>query len=74
MLTPAAMKQALVEGAQRIPGISMFEQGQGKMDLQASMVRASSSSPATCCMYLFTLHVSAYPSLHTRVWVHGGAA
>ena len=42
VLTPAAMKQALVEGAQRIPGISMFEQGQGKMDLQASMVRLRS--------------------------------
>ena len=42
VLNPAAMKQALVEGAQRIPGISMFEQGQGKMDLQASMVRSSS--------------------------------
>lgn len=35
------MKQALVEGAQRIPGINMFEQGQGKLDLQASMVRAA---------------------------------
>ncbi len=39
MLNPAAMKQALVEGAARIPGINMFEQGQGKLDLQASMVR-----------------------------------
>jgi hypothetical protein len=39
VLNPAAMKQALVEGAARIPGINMFEQGQGKLDLQASMAR-----------------------------------
>lgn len=34
------MKQALVEGAQRIPepSTSMFVQGQGKMDLLASQV------------------------------------
>lgn len=47
VLNPAAMKQALVEGAQRIPGINMFEQGQGKLDLQASMVRAA-AQPSLC--------------------------
>ena len=40
ILNPASMKQALVEGAQRIPepSASMFVQGQGKMDLLASQV------------------------------------
>lgn len=32
------MKQALVEGAVPIPGISMYEQGQGKLDLARSKV------------------------------------
>lgn len=39
ILNPASMKQALVEGAARIPGPNMFEQGQGKLDLLASKVR-----------------------------------
>lgn len=43
ILNPASMKQALVEGAQRIPepSASMFVQGQGKMDLLASQVPAA---------------------------------
>jgi hypothetical protein len=38
ILNPASMKQALVEGAERIPGINMYEQGQGKLSLLNSMV------------------------------------
>ena len=38
ILNPASMKQALVEGAVPIPGISMYEQGQGKLDLARSKV------------------------------------
>jgi membrane-bound transcription factor site-1 protease len=38
VLNPASMKQALVEGATRISGPNMFEQGQGKLDLLASKV------------------------------------
>ncbi len=38
------MKQALVEGAERIPGISVYEQGQGKLNLLASMVRSPDPS------------------------------
>eukprot|EP00884_Botryococcus_braunii_P003885 jgi/Botrbrau1/13498/Bobra.0082s0091.1 len=37
ILNPGSMKQALVEGAERIPGIHMFEQGQGKLSLLNSM-------------------------------------
>ncbi|XP_050538541.1 membrane-bound transcription factor site-1 protease isoform X2 [Daktulosphaira vitifoliae] len=32
-VNPANMKQALVTSSQRLPGINMFEQGQGKLDL-----------------------------------------
>ncbi len=39
ILNPASMKQALVEGAVRIPGINLYEQGAGKMNLLNSMVR-----------------------------------
>ncbi|EIE27171.1 subtilisin-like protein [Coccomyxa subellipsoidea C-169] len=37
ILNPASMKQALVEGAVRIPGINLYEQGAGKMNLLNSM-------------------------------------
>lgn len=33
LLNPASMKQALVEGAARLDGPHMFEQGMGKLDL-----------------------------------------
>ncbi|EZA58379.1 hypothetical protein DMN91_005650 [Ooceraea biroi] len=32
-VTPASMKQALLSSARRLPGIGMFEQGAGKLDL-----------------------------------------
>jgi len=45
ILNPASMKQALVEGAERIPGINLYEQGAGKMNLLNSTV----SSSRLCC-------------------------
>jgi len=33
VINPATMKQALMDSARRLPGINMFEQGQGKLDL-----------------------------------------
>ena len=33
ILNPASMKQALVEGASKLPGPNMFEQGAGRIDL-----------------------------------------
>jgi membrane-bound transcription factor site-1 protease len=33
ILNPATMKQALVEGASRLSGPNMYEQGAGKIDL-----------------------------------------
>ncbi|GAX78554.1 hypothetical protein CEUSTIGMA_g5994.t1 [Chlamydomonas eustigma] len=37
VLNPASMKQALIEGADKLPGLSMFEQGSGKLNLHKSM-------------------------------------
>ena len=33
VVNPASMKQALLQSAQRLPDINMFEQGEGKLDL-----------------------------------------
>ena len=33
VINPASMKQALMASARRLPGISMYEQGAGKLDL-----------------------------------------
>lgn len=33
LINPASMKQALMASARRLPGINMFEQGHGKLDL-----------------------------------------
>lgn len=32
-ITPASMKQALLNSARRLSGVGMFEQGAGKLDL-----------------------------------------
>lgn len=37
LLNPASMKQALLEGALRLPGPNMFEQGAGRLNLYVSM-------------------------------------
>jgi len=55
ILNPASMKQALVEGATRIPGINLYEQGAGKMNLLNSMVKPCFGpsdlcvEPCWCC-------------------------
>ncbi|XP_073911670.1 membrane-bound transcription factor site-1 protease isoform X2 [Castor canadensis] len=33
LVNPASMKQALIASARRLPGVNMFEQGHGKLDL-----------------------------------------
>ncbi len=39
VLNPSSMKQALVEGAVRLPGLSLYEQGAGRVNVIASRVR-----------------------------------
>lgn len=38
LLNPASMKQALVEGAVRLPDLNLYEQGAGRINLVASKV------------------------------------
>jgi len=51
LLNPASMKQALMEGALRLPGPNMFEQGAGRLNLYVSI-----------CFH--TLHSSALIQWH----------
>lgn len=51
-VNPAAMKQALLVSAQRLPDANMFEQGQGKLDLVRAFQALRSHQPSV------TLHPS----------------
>ncbi|XP_011879959.1 PREDICTED: membrane-bound transcription factor site-1 protease [Vollenhovia emeryi] len=51
-VTPASMKQALLSSARRLPGIGMFEQGAGKLDLLRAFHFLQSYTP------IVTLHPS----------------
>ncbi|XP_050419882.1 membrane-bound transcription factor site-1 protease isoform X2 [Adelges cooleyi] len=44
-INPASMKQALLASSQRLPGINMFEQGHGKLDLLKAFKILSSYKP-----------------------------
>ncbi|KAJ8674081.1 hypothetical protein QAD02_005343 [Eretmocerus hayati] len=44
-ITPASMKQALLETAYRLPGIGMFEQGAGRLDLLGAFYYLRSYTP-----------------------------
>lgn len=41
LLNPASMKQALVEGAERLPELNLYEQGNGRISLAASQAVGS---------------------------------
>ena len=86
LLNPASMKQALVEGATVIPGINMFEQGQGKLNLhtsqqilQAYQPRASVSPGAlnlTDCPYMWPfctqpIYANAMPLIFNATVLNG---
>lgn len=45
VVNPASMKQALLASSQRLPGVNMFEQGHGKLDLLQAYKVLSSSMP-----------------------------
>ncbi|XP_071579996.1 membrane-bound transcription factor site-1 protease isoform X1 [Temnothorax nylanderi] len=51
-VTPASMKQVLLNSARRLPGIGMFEQGAGKLDLLRAFHLLESYTPTV------TLHPS----------------
>ena len=45
VINPASMKQALMASARRLPGINMFEQGHGKLDLLKAFQILNSYKP-----------------------------
>ncbi|EPY81783.1 membrane-bound transcription factor site-1 protease preproprotein [Camelus ferus] len=45
LVNPASMKQALIASARRLPGVNMFEQGHGKLDLLRAYQVLSSYKP-----------------------------
>eukprot|EP00887_Chlorella_sp_A99_P005260 scaffold1.g5260.t1 len=79
VVNPASMKQALVEGAQRLPGLNMYEQGQGALDVPASRDVLLSYSPRasivpaalnlTDCPYAWPFCRQARASLN--IWGEG---
>ncbi|CAG0885029.1 unnamed protein product [Darwinula stevensoni] len=78
IINPASMKQALMASARRLPGINMFEQGHGKLDLLRAFQLLTSYKPQaslspsyidlTECPYMWPyctqpLYHSAMPSI-----------
>ena len=55
VLNPASMKQALVEGARKLPRMSMFEQGAGRIDLLASMKILQVGTAVQCHALMFKI-------------------
>lgn len=52
LVNPASMKQALIASARRLPGVNMFEQGHGKLDLLRAYQILNSYKPqarSVCC-------------------------
>lgn len=45
VINPASMKQALMASARRLPGVNMFEQGHGKLNLIKAYQILSSYKP-----------------------------
>lgn len=45
LLNPASMKQFLIEGAERLPNLNMFEQGQGALSVEGSYKVLKEYSP-----------------------------
>ncbi len=45
VVNPASLKQALMASAQRLPGVNLFEQGHGKLDLLRAYHELNSYRP-----------------------------
>jgi membrane-bound transcription factor site-1 protease len=45
VINPASIKQALMASARRLPGVNMFEQGHGKLNLMKAYQILSSYKP-----------------------------
>ncbi|GFR44443.1 hypothetical protein Agub_g5653, partial [Astrephomene gubernaculifera] len=86
LLNPASMKQALVEGAVRLPGLNLYEQGNGRINLPNSMVILQSYRPRasvipsqldlTDCPYMWPfcrqhLYAGALPVMFNATLLNG---
>ncbi|KAG8041496.1 hypothetical protein G9C98_002789 [Cotesia typhae] len=85
-ITPASMKQALLSSARRLPGVGMFEQGAGKLDLLRAFyflrnyVPQVTLSPSyvdlTECMYMWpyctqAIYYSGMPTVVNVTIING---
>ena len=61
VINPASMKQALVASARRLPGVGMFEQGAGKLDLLRTYQTLSTYTPQVLTPFV----LQAHSSIHT---------
>ena len=71
ILNPAVMKQALVEGAKRLGSAHRYEQGAGKLDLQASAAILKSYKPrASVIPSAFDLTTCPYAWPHCKQGIY----
>lgn len=56
LVNPASVKQALIASARRLPGVNMFEQGHGKLDLLRAYQILSSYKPQARWVCAGALH------------------
>lgn len=64
LINPASMKQALIASARRLPGVNMFEQGHGKLDLLRAYQILNSYKPQAryfSYIYIYALGRHIYP-------------
>lgn len=74
ILNPASMKQAIVEGAQRLPDLNMYEQGRGKLDILAAHAILKEYTPrASIVPAALKLTECPYAWPHCRQALYAGA-
>lgn len=57
VINPASIKQALIASARRLPGINMFEQGHGKLNLVKAYQILSSYKPQVSKDYMYDISI-----------------
>lgn len=69
VVNPASVKQALIASARRLPGVNMFEQGHGKLDLLRAYQILSSYKPQArwVCAGILSRSFLSWAPLHIIV-------
>lgn len=71
LVNPASMKQALISSARRLPGVNMFEQGHGKLDLiRAYQILNSYKPQARYCTHTAHSSYTLFYIVFTLLYVH----